>query len=46
LARPAGVTPLLRDRLREDETMKAQFILVFDRQMHDADAVKRAAAVP
>jgi hypothetical protein len=36
----AGVIPLLRDRLREDETKQAQFMLVFDNQMYDADAAR------
>jgi hypothetical protein len=36
----AGAVPLLRDRLREDETRQAQFMLAFDKQMYDADAAK------
>jgi hypothetical protein len=31
---------LLRDRLTENEAVQAQFMLVFDEQMFDADAAK------
>jgi hypothetical protein len=34
----AGVLPLLRDRLREDETKKAQFMLVFDEYLYGPHA--------
>jgi hypothetical protein len=40
ISETAGVVPLLRDRLREDETKQAQFLIVFDNQMYDADAAK------
>ena len=30
----------MRDRLRENDTAKAGFMLVFDEQMFDADAAK------
>jgi len=36
----AGAVPLLRDRLREDEVAQAQFMLVFDAQMFDADVAE------
>ena len=36
----AGAVPLIRDRLRENEVAQAQFMLVFDAQMFDADAAK------
>ena len=36
----AGTVPLMRDRLRENDTAKAGFMLVFDEQMFDADAAK------
>jgi hypothetical protein len=36
----AGAVPLLRDRLTENEVAQAQFMLVFDAQMFDADAAK------
>jgi hypothetical protein len=40
ISEAAGAVPLLRDRLREDEAVQAQFMLVFDAQMFDADAAK------
>jgi hypothetical protein len=36
----AGAVPLLRDRLREDETKQAQFMLVFDAQLSEAHAAQ------
>jgi len=36
----AGVAPLLRGRLCENEAAQAQAMLLLDRQMYDADAVK------
>jgi hypothetical protein len=36
----AGVLPLLRDRLREDETKKAQFMLVFDEYLYGPHATQ------
>ncbi|MCK1516115.1 hypothetical protein IVB22_26950 [Bradyrhizobium sp. 190] len=40
VAEAAGVVPLMRDRLTENEVVQAQFMLVFDEQMFDADAAK------
>jgi hypothetical protein len=34
----AGALPLLRDRLREDETAKARFMLVFDEYLYGPQA--------
>ncbi len=38
IAEAAGALPLLRDRLREDETRKAQFMLVFDEYLYGPHA--------
>jgi len=35
----AGVVPLLRDRLREDDFMKANFMLLFEIQVFGAETV-------
>jgi hypothetical protein len=40
IAEATGAVPLLRDRLTENEVVQAQFMLVFDAQMFDADAAK------
>jgi hypothetical protein len=40
ISEAAGAVPVLRDRLRENEVAQAQFMLVFDAQMFDADAAK------
>jgi hypothetical protein len=34
----AGAAPLLRDRLREDDFMKANFMLLFEHQVYDTEA--------
>ena len=34
----AGAAPLLRDRLREDDFMKANFILLFEHPVYDREA--------
>jgi hypothetical protein len=34
----AGAAPLLRDRLREDDFMKANFMLLFEHQVYDTKA--------
>jgi hypothetical protein len=36
----SGAVPLLRDRLREDDAMKTNFMLLLDSQVYDADAAK------
>jgi hypothetical protein len=36
----AGVVPLLRDRLNENEPAKAQAMLVLDKQIYDTDGPK------
>jgi hypothetical protein len=41
LSEAAGAVPFLRDRLREDETKQAQFLIAFDKQMYNWDAVNR-----
>jgi hypothetical protein len=40
ISEAAGVVPLLRGRLSENEDAQARFMLVFDNQMYDADAAK------
>jgi hypothetical protein len=40
ISEAAGAVPLLRDRLHENEVALAQFMLVFDAQIFDADAPK------
>jgi hypothetical protein len=40
ISEAAGVIPLLRDRLSENETAQAQAIFLLDNQMYDADAAK------
>jgi hypothetical protein len=34
------VVPLQRDRLRENETKQAHFLIAFDNKIYDADAAK------
>src|SRR6476660_8342141 len=36
----AGAVPLLRDRLRENDFMKTNFMLLFEKQVCDAEAAK------
>jgi len=40
LGEAAGVVPLLRDRLRENEVAQAQFMLVFGSQLHEPHATQ------
>jgi hypothetical protein len=40
ISEAVGVVPLMRGRLSENEDAQAQFILVFDNEMYDADAAK------
>ncbi len=40
VAEAAGVVPLLRDRLRENEVAKAQFMLVFDEYLYGPRATQ------
>lgn len=37
----AGAVPLLRDRLRENELLQAQFMLVFDNELYEPRATRR-----
>jgi hypothetical protein len=37
----AGAVPLLRDRLRENEVVQAQFMLVFDNELYEPHAAGR-----
>jgi hypothetical protein len=40
ISEAAGVVPLLRDRLRENEVAQAQFMLVFDMQLNEPHATR------
>ncbi|MCK1480609.1 hypothetical protein IVB27_39265 [Bradyrhizobium sp. 197] len=40
LGEAAGAIPVLRDRLRENELVQAQFMLVFDVQLYEPQAAR------